>query len=371
MSRHSDFMMETRPYGGGYTNFVGIKCGWCDTESWHPARNGGWAMRIFRATGWKVGSKPHQHRCPVCFGKARFARRKVDNPAIPPEIGKKLKEQIIASHLKDDLMNSSTIATSAEVYHGPLEATLAMADPSPPTEPKAAPAAAPAPPVVLRARKGGAAMTPGRTLFNRKENAKRSGETYTGSVDGNAFYVVPLADGWTWKWAADVTSDEKFAWQANRTGRGAPRTHTSKEKKPMAATVTPIRKDPMPTPLEQANQIVSGVKAAPAPNPSREQRGQIHDELTKVYDNVAERYLGGDSDKVVGERLDLPRAWVTEVRAMFFGEHDRNQNMEKQIGALDAAIKLAKTAATRLLEMASEADTLERALVEARKKLEG
>jgi hypothetical protein len=369
MSRHSEFMMETRPYGGGYTNFVGIKCGWCNTESWHPARNGGWAMRIFRATGWKVGSKPHQHRCPVCFGKARFARRKVDNPAIPPEIGKKLKEQIIASHLKDDLMGSSVIGTSTEVYYGDTEATVDLVDPSPPKEPRAAPAAAPAPPATLRAVRGGATMVPGRTVFNRRDNARRSGETFTKKVEGVGFYVLPLGNGWTWKYPADLTSDEKFAWQAKRDGRNAPR----KEKNLMAATVTPIRKDPMPTPdpLAKANDIVSGVKAAPVAAPSREQRGLIHDELTKVYDNVAERYLGSDSDKVVGERLDLPRAWVTEVRAMFFGEHDRNQQTEIKIAALDKAIELAKTASGRLLQMASEAETLERDLVNARKKLEG
>jgi hypothetical protein len=105
--------------------------------------------------------------------------------------------------------------------------------------------------------------------------------------------------------------------------------------------------------------------------PTRDQRGLIHDELTKVYDLVGQRYAGSDSDKTVGERLDLPRAWVSDIRAMFFGDHDRNQQSEKQKLKLDAAIDMAKAATQHLMNMAAEAEAIEKSLTEARKLLEG
>lgn len=347
--------METRPYGGGFANFVGIKCGWCDHEAWHPCKNGGWAIRIFRAHGWKMGNKPSQHRCPTCFAKAKSGRRRVaDNPVIPPEVGKMLKKQMA------------------------YEALPATADPAPPAEPPAPVLSDPGPPatVIMRKPVRGLPSIPGVTVFTRREHAARSGIGITGSVDGLAFYTVPLGDGWTWKRTADTTQEERAAWAASRrTGpRVLPRADGSHivlkptpKETPMTAKVVPM-KEPMPTqdPLPAVE-----VHADPARKPTRDERNAIHDELTKVYDPVDERYAGSDSDKTVAERLDVPRAWVVEVREMFFGAHDRNKAALQKMAGLDKAIALAKQASARLLEMAAEADTLERELVAARNQLEG
>lgn len=138
-------------------------------------------------------------------------------------------------------------------------------------------------------------------------------------------------------------------------------------------TVTPIRKDTMPAtdPLTLANDIVRGVAAVEPPrNPTRDERAMIHDALTTAYDNVDQRYLKDGSDKALAEKLNVPRAWVADVRSMFFGDYDRNSETEKKKASLDAAINLAKLASTRLLEMASEADTLQRDLEAARKLMD-
>jgi hypothetical protein len=128
--------------------------------------------------------------------------------------------------------------------------------------------------------------------------------------------------------------------------------------------VTPIRKDPMPT---------ADTKPAPAPTrkATREERGKIRDELTRVYNIDSQRYAGTDSDKAVAARLDVPRAWVSTIRDEDFGDHDRNEATLTKIADLDRAIVMAKDATAKLLQMASEAETLERNLTAARKLLEG
>lgn len=408
MTRHCDFKMETRRYGSGHTNFVQIVCGWCSYEGWFPAKNGGWAMRIFRAHGWKVGSKPAQHRCPKCFGKAMASRRTPDNPVIPKELGKAIKTAMMENHVREALM--STAAVIRPPRGMPAEPPVGTADPTPPAEPKAAPAPVPEPAVGYFKPVRGSHSIPGRTLWPNRRNAASAGVRQTRSVDGLAFFTVPLGHGWTWKHAADVTPEEKAAWLTTRTYGPRPMkradgskpdpgatvtTHITRpdgkvsvltvplrdapidppeEEPPMTAKVTPIRKDPMPTPdtTDAAHAFQSTLRAEaldPNRQPTRDQRGLIHDELTKVYDPVDQRYGGSDSDKVLGARLDLPWRWVTDIRVAFFGDHDRNSQTEKQKKELDAAIIIAKAATSRLLEMAGEAETIEQKLMATRKLL--
>jgi hypothetical protein len=109
----------------------------------------------------------------------------------------------------------------------------------------------------------------------------------------------------------------------------------------------------------------------PDRQPTRDERSSIHDELTKTYDIVQQRYAGNDSDANVAGRLDLPRAWVTDLRTMFFGDHDRNQQTEVKKKGMEELVKVAQAAGTRLIEMAAEAETIEQRLKAALKKLEG
>ena len=127
--------------------------------------------------------------------------------------------------------------------------------------------------------------------------------------------------------------------------------------------------------LTQKEPPMPPLAADPAPvttyrEPTRDERMTIHDELTKAYDIVGHRYSGNGSDAALAARLSMPRKWVADLRSMFFGDHDRNETVEKKAKELDAAIVLAQTASTRLMEMALEAETLHQDLVVARKKLD-
>jgi hypothetical protein len=407
--------MESRPYGGSRTNFVQIVCGWCGYEAWFPAKNGGWAMRIFRAHGWKVGSKDAQHRCPKCFGRAiAGGRRSPDNPVIPKELGTALKTAMKETHVRDALLGTSSLNTMPEALpppglelsdkakamlrEKPAKDPLYVADLIVPATAEEPPAPVPEPASGYLKPVRGQQSVPGRTVWPHRPNAASSGVRQTRSVDGLGFFTVPAPGGWTWKKAPDVTPEEKAAWLESRHygPRPSQRADGSKpdmgatitaqvprpdgtisivtvplrdavnitEEEPPMTTVTPIRKDVMPT------------QAAPTPtvdaprSPTRDERALIHDALTTGYDSVDQRYLKDGSDKALAAKLDVPRAWVTDIRVAFFGDYDRNAESEKQKLKLDDAITLAKAATTRLLEMAGEAETLEQRLVAARKLLE-
>jgi hypothetical protein len=198
-------------------------------------------------------------------------------------------------------------------------------------------------------------------LFTRRDNARRSAQLTYGpkSKDGVDFFVMPADGGWVWRLASEITEAERAVWTRRY------RKHHATEGTPMANApdnVTPIRKDPMPAPDAKPTDIRQ---------PTREERGKIHDELTRIYDTVDERYAASGSDKDVAARLNMPRAWVTDIRSMFFGDHDRNQVAAAKVAKLDEAIALAKAATSKLLQMAQDAEALERDLVTARKQLEG
>ena len=369
--------METRPYGGGFTNFVGIKCGWCKVEEWQPARNGGWAMRVFRTRGWKVANKDAQHRCPTCFGRVINARRTPDNPAIPKEIGKVLKTKILEAHVRDELLGTSVLtpqginAMPRPSDERPPEAkALDGIHPVPPMPPPA-PAPLSEPPV--RGKK----PTPGVTMFTRRDNAARSGAACTGSRDGIEFFTVQIGDGWTWKHARDTSPTERAQWWEGR--KLGPRYDTPEERRANARPPQPEKEPTMPTPPTLTvvpteppkDPMTSTATSADIRQPTRDERSAIHDELTKLYDTVDQRYSGNESDKTLAERLDVPRAWVSDLRTMFFGDYDRNAASEKKQLAVTEALALATAASKRLLEMASEAETIERGLAAALKKLEG
>lgn len=62
--------------------------------------------------------------------------------------------------------------------------------------------------------------------------------------------------------------------------------------------------------------------------PTVSQRRAIRDALDESYDEDARRYRKDGSDEKLATKLNVPRAWVTEIRSMFYGEHDRNEVAE-------------------------------------------
>jgi hypothetical protein len=388
MTPRSEFKMETRHTGGAHTNWAGIECGKCDADAWTQVRNGGWATREFRKQGWKIGNKPSQHRCPDCYGKAISQRRMIpDNPAIPPHIGVALLED----HVKKNLLDTSSLTHDLnEVGAVPWASSSDLVPPHPEHNPDIL---IPVRIVVVPAKRGGQPPQPGVTVFTRRDNATRSAQKFAGGTEGVSFFTYPLGEGWTWQHADKMSRAEKDAYWERQTlptttVKGHPRkrlpnpTHEpkpapipvveAKEEAPM--TVVSLTQKEPPMPQHQADpktqQTTYDPGAAPRA-PTRDQRMLIHDELTKAYDVVGQRYGGSDSDKALAERLDLPRAWVSDVRAMFFGDHDRNTAMEKRSKELDAAIDMANAATTHLMNLATEAEELHRKLIACRKLLEG
>lgn len=86
----------------------------------------------------------------------------------------------------------------------------------------------------------------------------------------------------------------------------------------MACTLKRKAEKPMPenvTPLRQ---------------PTREQKRQIIELLTEVYDTAAERYKGADSDVTVADAVGggCMFGWVAEIREELFGPDGRNEELE-------------------------------------------
>jgi hypothetical protein len=383
MSTHCVFELAGRRYGSGHRTYAKIVCGYCDHAEWHVAKDSGVAIRVFRSAGWKVGNKPNQHRCPLCFTKARASRRTPDNPAIPKEIGKKLKEKMLTDHLRDKLLRGSVL--HPEGPHAMPSPKHDRTDEAPPivtgdeqiviimTEPPLKPVR-------------GTPSTPGRTKFENRKAAAAAGVRATGSVDGMAFFTVPLGDGWTWKLHVNTTEAERTHWREARkygprpVARRADSKLGPKPQYPQYEQAAPVpTKDlhgvanpptePTPEPEAQKDPMTPTPIITADRQPTRDERSLIHDELTKNYNIVEQRYDKDGSDAAVASRLDLPRAWVTDLRTMFFGDHDRNQISEKRLTELNGLIAVAESATRRLLDMSVEAEKLAADLKAARAKL--
>jgi hypothetical protein len=392
MSTHCTFELSGRRYGTGHRTYAKIECGFCHHVEWHVAKDSGVAIRVFRSHGWKVGNKPPQHRCPLCFTKAKASRRKPDNPAIPPDVGAKLKEKILNGQLRDKLLRGSVL--HPEGPHAMPRATEDRSDEAPPiltgdeqviiivTEPPLKPVR-------------GQTSTPGRTMFPNRKAAASAGVRATGSVDGMAFFTVPLGDGWTYKLHVNTTEAERTEWRKDRKYGPRPMKRAPDSKlgpKPVAAPPIPTKElhgatpsaadDDMRKPVTlppglqaHLNSITKKDPMTPTPTiaadrqPTRDERQLIHDELTKSYNIVEQRYDKGDTDALVASRLDLPRAWVTDLRTMFFGDHDRNEQHEAQKKDLDAAIRQASAAFDKLMLLANDAEIIGAELRALRAKL--
>lgn len=99
---------------------------------------------------------------------------------------------------------------------------------------------------------------------------------------------------------------------------------------PVPASIIP----PPPTPLSQAASKVQ-TKAEPPREASIEERRIINAKLDDVY--ASKGYTAGWSDEAVAKDLNVPRAWVAQVREMLFGA-DINEDDVRALAACQAAI---------------------------------
>lgn len=132
---------------------------------------------------------------------------------------------------------------------------------------------------------------------------------------------------------------------------------------------SPIEVAPPPEAIpEQPMQTVSSSRATPSPSkpiaadpprkPTREQRRLILGALDDSYDPVRKCYLAGHTDKSVAGKMNIPWAWVAEIRDEFFGP-EGNEDTYRVMEELEAvkksheatAIEINKTLALIKTEM--------------------
>lgn len=90
-------------------------------------------------------------------------------------------------------------------------------------------------------------------------------------------------------------------------------------------TTSPVPEIPeeMPT---MADQNVVQIDAAPRA-PTREQKRRIHQEIEGNWDERSGRYIGSASDQFIADGLHVPRAWIVDIRADFFGDSGENADI--------------------------------------------
>jgi len=78
------------------------------------------------------------------------------------------------------------------------------------------------------------------------------------------------------------------------------------------------------------------VATPPAREMSKDDRRIIFAKIDEVY--TGDHYAGGWTDKRIAEDLNVPRAWVEEIRSTFFGEARDNEEVRQFLADL-AALK--------------------------------
>lgn len=95
-----------------------------------------------------------------------------------------------------------------------------------------------------------------------------------------------------------------------------------------AKLVLVSKEDPMPEPVK--------LKAAEAPRqPTREEKRICMEFIRERYDEKSERYLDGWTDHKIATDLNVPRAWVAEIRDEWFGAEGGNAEIDKLLAETD------------------------------------
>jgi hypothetical protein len=105
------------------------------------------------------------------------------------------------------------------------------------------------------------------------------------------------------------------------------------------------------TPTEEPT--VAEPQRLPLPELDRAAKRRIHDAVAGNWDERAGRYIGAASDQSIADELKVPRAWIAEIRADFFGDDGTNEEVGLLRRDLDVAVIRFDTAADEALRLAS------------------
>ncbi|NQE62930.1 hypothetical protein [Caulobacter sp. RHG1] len=125
---------------------------------------------------------------------------------------------------------------------------------------------------------------------------------------------------------------------------------------PPPAPVQP--KEPiMVSTAQAAPGVAAGVSADPPRQPTPKDRRAIQNALDLVYDDEAGRYRGAETDRTVAERLDLPRAWISEERERSFGP-ERCEADTQDLAELKRIVARTAEMAEKYVEHATQAEAV-------------
>jgi hypothetical protein len=121
---------------------------------------------------------------------------------------------------------------------------------------------------------------------------------------------------------------------------------------------SPLRDQVRDRGVTSMNQMIIKANTEPLRTITRTERRRIMDALDEHYDLDKQRYFKAMSDQKLAEKLNLPRAWLTQIRVELYGDHDRNEEQEADKAKALENIRLAEKTRDQLLEMASKAETI-------------
>ncbi|PZR36474.1 hypothetical protein [Caulobacter segnis] len=99
--------------------------------------------------------------------------------------------------------------------------------------------------------------------------------------------------------------------------------------------------------------------AVPPRQPSLADIRKIRQALDEAYDDEAGCYRGNASDRSLSERLDVPRAWVSNEREHAYGPERCEQDRE-DLAKVEGIKQRAADLEAQAMEVAQAAETLRR-----------
>lgn len=353
MSNHEKFEMVTRPYGdsGQYRSHARIVCSKCSKDEVVPANNSGTPNRSFHNRGWIIGNRRNQDVCPECrvaqLTKSRLSNSTILDPGALNAYDKAV--DVLATDVApvNPVMQEKLKPAMEKVIH-------AAVVPDKPT-----PDARHWPEFVHHATPRGPQYV--RTCgFGSKANAQRGavfylqrGHNIPKPRDGADYIVRQTQDG-GWRWMCpNLPVPEPYVKPA-QSSTPKPRLTPTPAAIPAAPEKAP---EPMEMPSDAVFAELVGDKSA-LTLPTRADKQRIGGGLDVRYDMRNERYKEDWSDAKLAETLDVPRAWVTQVRVDMYGDHDRNEINDAAFKALKEALAQAERAEAKLLDMAQEAERI-------------
>lgn len=118
-------------------------------------------------------------------------------------------------------------------------------------------------------------------------------------------------------------------------------------------------KEPIMTATNAHVADALGVAAEAPREPTREDKRKIVDRLDRVYAVGEDRYTKNHSDETVAKFLDVPPAWVAQLRDDLYGP-DVNEVATQRAAAIDKVEADAQAIEDRILKLSDDVDALKR-----------